>query len=439
MTSSEWDWTSGATDSQTLFLLTIPNQYPYIQLQQPTFQQVPPEQVNEDIKNFKAEGVGDLLCLNQPLLMNDSLEVTELKKDKEQEETNWIELDIKQEPDLIEVKSPLNEDWFEFKIKKEVDENYETLAKETESEKQETEYETEKAHPTPKKTKFFECEHCSYKTNWKGNLTKHVVSRHTALEEIKWFDCEHCPYKGKTRDYLKWHMLHVHNKSVKWYGCSQCPFKAKLKSLLDRHVIINHTESEKIKWLACDRCPYKAKFKINLKQHVLSKHTKSEDIKWIQCEYCPFKAKRRRNLKFHQINKHTDHDKIQWFQCELCPYKVKIKSVLKSHVAAAHTEKGKRNKKNKLKTREIPVFIGNKLCWKRVVDDGGSSEECKFKCAQCPFETAEKEHFKKHVLKVHTVTEIETNDDGFVKTIRRTKDVVVMVDNTPYVRKVIDS
>nr|XP_008196557.1 PREDICTED: zinc finger protein 335 [Tribolium castaneum] len=319
-------------------------------------------------------------------------------------------------------------DVFEAEIKQEPLDDWPTvLVKEEPIEEPEKCKEPENAE-----RKVFTCSHCPYTTSWKSNLRKHIVSRHTSSDQIKWLQCSQCSYRGKTRDYLKCHLIHVHNISVKWYNCPQCPFKAKIKRLLDRHLTLTHTDSEKIQWFQCEQCPYKARFSANLKQHKLSKHTDASAINWFKCDLCDFKAKRKRNLRLHQLNKHTNEDKITWFCCNICEYKFKRKQALKAHLTKVHS-----NAKKKMETREIPVFIDNQLCWRRVVVEREATE-AGFKCNQCAFATCDKVLFKQHVLKAHTVTEIKKEDDCIVKQTFKTKDVVVMVDDVPCIKKVID-
>ena len=362
--------------------------------------------------------------------------IKEEPQDEENEDNkNWTTT-FKEEINTYEDKT---QEWPQISIKEEkIEDDFDSIHVKEENEESD-DSEASSSDPLPpqkssRRDKIFTCDHCAYTTTWRGNLTKHVVSRHTSSDDIQWLQCAHCPYKGKTKDYLKCHLLHVHNISVKWFNCPHCSFKAKLKGHLDRHIIVNHTESEKIQWFSCDHCDYKAKFKINLKQHVLSKHTASKDIKWYECDFCEFKAKRKRNLKFHKLNKHTDLDKIQLFECEFCPYLSKRRQALTGHINAVH---GGKNGRGKLKTKEIPVFIENRLCWKRVVVDN-AEEDCSFRCSQCMFVTVDKEAFRKHVLREHIITELTEEDNNIVKTKYTTKDVLVFVDNVPCVKKIIE-
>ncbi|XP_044272321.1 zinc finger protein ZFAT-like isoform X2 [Tribolium madens] len=329
---------------------------------------------------------------------------------------------------IVEMKQEvkdMNLDAFKTEIKQEPLDHWSTvLVKEEPIEEKVTKEEPEKSG------KVFTCPHCPYSTGWKSNLGKHIVSRHTSSDQINWLQCPQCPYRGKTRDYLKCHLIHVHSIAVKWYPCPQCPFKAKMKRLLDRHLILTHTDSEEIEWFQCEHCPFKAKFSYSLKQHIFSRHTDDSAIKWFQCDLCEFKAKRKRNLQLHQLHKHTNEREIKWFYCDSCDCKFKRKQSLRSHVATVHN-------KRKFETREIPVFIDNQLCWRRIVVEK-EGPEAEFKCNQCAFATCDKIIFKQHVLKTHTVTEIKKEDDCIVKKTYKTKDVVVMVGDVPCVKKVID-
>ncbi|RZC39658.1 hypothetical protein BDFB_014996, partial [Asbolus verrucosus] len=49
--------------------------------------------------------------------------------------------------------------------------------------------------------------YCSYGTKWKIELKNHIMRKHRNFEDIKWFQCEHCSYKSKFKAYLGKHML----------------------------------------------------------------------------------------------------------------------------------------------------------------------------------------------------------------------------------------
>lgn len=251
------------------------------------------------------------------------------------------------------------------------------------------------------------CTHCSYETDWKGNLTKHVISRHTSPDLIDWFNCVHCEYKGKTKEHLKWHLINSHNKGDKKYNCTSCGFMGRVKSALDRHIIINHTPRQEIKWHECVHCCYKSKFKTELKHHILLRHTKLEDIAWFRCPQCPYQAKRKRNLTLHIRNKHTPEEKIKWFKCEQCAFRAKRGHALKRHVSRVHDNEKK--KKCVIVTKDVPAFIDDEFCWRKVVVGFRQDEDTTtqtvdwFKCNLCDFKSLNKGPFERHLLKRHSV------------------------------------
>ncbi|EFA08598.1 transcription factor E4F1 [Tribolium castaneum] len=203
--------------------------------------------------------------------------------------------------------------------------------------------------PTPAPTSKFSCSHCSYQTDWKSNMNKHVVSRHQSQDEIKWYKCPHCPYKGKTSEYLKTHLRQLHEPYVKWHYCTKCPLKFKLKSVFKDHILSVHTPPEDIQWFQCDKCEFKCKFKKQLARHESRIHLKFGEITWFKCEKCDYKTKWKNSLKSHAITRHAGYEDYKWKVCDQCGLLLKAKE-LENHLISFHC--GPKRKKTDEETRE---------------------------------------------------------------------------------------
>lgn len=69
------------------------------------------------------------------------------------------------------------------------------------------------------------CDVCEYKSNWKGNLEKHVVSRHSQTSKLR-HKCDKC-----LRSYMWLADLHRHFAAVQpQFICDYCDYKPNMKS-----------------------------------------------------------------------------------------------------------------------------------------------------------------------------------------------------------------
>ncbi|XP_044272317.1 zinc finger protein ZFAT-like [Tribolium madens] len=227
--------------------------------------------------------------------------------------------------------------------------------------------------PAPQTSKFA-CSQCSYQTDWKSNLNKHVISRHQSEDEIKWHKCAHCPYKGKTSEYLKIHLRQLHEPFVQWFYCSKCPLKFKLNNTLKAHILATHTAPEDIKWFQCDKCDFKFKFKNQLVKHETNKHLTAGEINWFKCNNCDYKSKWKKVLKMHIMSKHTGYEESEetkWHVCNKCGRLLKGKQALNTHLSSYHCETKRKKSTNEENDRE-------------------------WKCDTCGFKTFSRKAFEEH-------------------------------------------
>lgn len=225
---------------------------------------------------------------------------------------------------------------------------------------------------------------------------------------------------------------------IEWYNCPIC--KDTSQPLCEKHIFNCRNV-----WLACKYCTQKCKVVANLNKHVELCHKTPSPTTWFKCGLCDFKTPNKYALKSHHSSKHVDEKTRQKqklksrlpprdedkMRCEFCKRKFKERESLKLHNYITHGD----DITKKLKTREIPVLIGNKICWKRIVVEGGDSRG--FKCPHCRFITRDKKVYTLHVLNLHDITEFNEEKKCVNKkrTYVATNLVFVDKEGTPVKKK----
>ena len=106
------------------------------------------------------------------------------------------------------------------------------------------------------------CNQCDFKAAKKGNMTKHIQSRHEGMK----YACNQCDYKTRKHSSLTVHIESRH-EGVK-YACYQCDYQATQQSSLKVHIQAKH---EGIKY-ACNQCDYQGTRPHYLTRHIQSNH-----------------------------------------------------------------------------------------------------------------------------------------------------------------------
>ena len=80
---------------------------------------------------------------------------------------------------------------------------------------------------------FFECDFCEYKASQRTGLRRHVESMHMNIKHL----CDFCDFQSSTKCAVKRHTLGFHMDKVKIFECSKCSFRSQFKSLLNKHLL----------------------------------------------------------------------------------------------------------------------------------------------------------------------------------------------------------
>ena len=165
----------------------------------------------------------------------------------------------------------------------------------------------------PGKDDLVNCTECG-KSMSKLSLDTHILSHQTVI-------CPHCNKElKKGRDYLKTHILNVHEK-LKAHTCNICQKSYQSTGNLKDHISAVHN---KIKF-SCDQCTESFSFQSNLGRHKRSVHLNQT----YKCKQCGKILNNHCNLKRHVK---TVHELKKEFHCTICNSDFTAKSSLKNHI-----------------------------------------------------------------------------------------------------------
>ena len=180
----------------------------------------------------------------------------------------------------------------------------------------------------------FNCEYCSYATNSRRKKSSHDKIH---LNEGKLPKCQICEKSFMTIKGLKQHEIsHQKEKPKIDFECKMCTYKTPRKGNLDRHLYSKHKvkinegkvsvnigfgifeetyekvvpkieETEKpSNVFLCHCCVFLTSTLPNLEKHLERKHERNKEEKMYICNWCGYKADRPAMMKRHQNKVHKD-------------------------------------------------------------------------------------------------------------------------------------
>lgn len=252
----------------------------------------------------------------------------------------------------------------------------------------------------------FSCSHCSYTTNKKFLITRHVRSHDSDMS----FKCSICERGFKSNMGLVNHLnTHMGNKPHK---CKQCDSAFTTSGELIRHTRYKHTKEKPHKCTECSyasveltklrrhmtchtgerpyqcpHCTYASQDMFKLKRHLVI-HTGEKKY---QCDICKSRFTQSNSLKAHKLI-HSVVDKPV-FQCTMCPTTCGRKADLRTHVTNMHTS-------------DTPLIC--KRCGQELPDryqyklhiKSHEGEKC-YRCSLCSYASVSQRHLDSHML-IHT-------------------------------------
>ncbi|RXG68522.1 Zinc finger protein, partial [Armadillidium vulgare] len=171
------------------------------------------------------------------------------------------------------------------------------------------------------------CPLCDYKSDRKGDVRRHMHSRHS---EERPFVCQICMKAFTLNAYLKIHMrMHT---GVKPYKCQLCSKSFTQKSNLNTHMQTNHPHS----LIPMPQSRRGRKSKYDDYGHELLLNPKRAGLKFYSCPMCPYKSYVGNDVKRHIMFKHRGEKP---FRCSVCDKCFALKHQLKIHTRIHTGEK----------------------------------------------------------------------------------------------------
>jgi len=171
----------------------------------------------------------------------------------------------------------------------------------------------------PKKPRW-NCQHCSFTTTLKKELTTHVASAHVKLWRLH--RCTECPETFRSQTKRVQHTKEVHNKQA-LFTCTNCTMSFGSGNSLRKHRISVHERAK----FPCVFCSGEFSRSSELLTHIRVMHTQAK--KMFPCELCDKSFSSDDNLKKHVLRVHA---KLKNFWCAECGKGFTLKATLTKHL-----------------------------------------------------------------------------------------------------------
>ncbi|XP_032678023.1 PR domain zinc finger protein 5-like [Odontomachus brunneus] len=122
----------------------------------------------------------------------------------------------------------------------------------------------------------YTCRECSYKTDTKNCLIKHMKSVHNAIDVLPIF-CDICIMSFERQKSLKRHQETVHAENIQSLKCDKCGLTLKNKYTLQNHLKKHTSEVDTL--MKCPTCGKIFKYKVSYVKHISLNNC-------LQCKIC---------------------------------------------------------------------------------------------------------------------------------------------------------
>ena len=231
------------------------------------------------------------------------------------------------------------------------------------------------------KSKIFRCRMCDYTGRCKSHVLSHINSQHIGLKPFK---CSYCSFRTAHKQSLDTHLKR--HTGIRPYKCQFCLWSATESGQLTIHQR-KHTGERPFQ---CEFCPFKAASKSAISEH---KKIHAIDSLLFKCVICNFATRTRAKLQNHMKTHELKY-------CSQCPYSSRESSEFRNHI-----------KSHKLKCRYCLKMLQDKT--KLRDHESTHTNDRKWKCDQCSYNSSKKSLLDKHLLNHHS--ENTTNESDLLK------------------------
>eukprot|EP00092_Neocalanus_flemingeri_P009882 GFUD01010651.1.p1 GENE.GFUD01010651.1~~GFUD01010651.1.p1 ORF type:complete len:755 (-),score=140.96 GFUD01010651.1:213-2477(-) len=190
---------------------------------------------------------------------------------------------------------------------------------------------------------FIPCQFCEFKTKWSSNMIKHIKSKHgevnVGFSVVK--KCKYCPFVGSCRKELRLHKKIEHKEILKVFNCNICTYTSNWEDSMKLHNKF-HGVMKEYPGVECDHCDFIYKYnpldqkglrkcKQTLNEHMNDEHA---EVKF-KCDQCDKTFWTPKQLELHKIT-HNYSSAEGSYSCDQCEYKCYKSNTLKLHINAVH-------------------------------------------------------------------------------------------------------
>ena len=246
------------------------------------------------------------------------------------------------------------------------------------------------------------CQDCEKKFDTNEELVNHFVKYHPK----SCFTCKKCPEVFLSKPRLVNHRKFIHEgiprakrrvpiyiRTYK-YPCEICDYAFESKNALKEHQNAKHAM---VKNFECDKCDFKTAWKSELKKHHEVIH-ENRIWKLYHCTSCDYNTKYKKHLTRHEKQKHVHADFREKFKCELCGKEYLSSRGLSHHIETNHSNESKYK----------CTICDFETKWKNSfvvhMKYHSTDESDKLQCQDCTFSTHWKGVLATHIKRSHTST-----------------------------------
>ena len=263
--------------------------------------------------------------------------------------------------------------------------------------------------------KNLKCGLCSFTTNKKDSLEKHVLI-HFERPEYK---CKYCSFISCSKSSLRSHMFTQHTNKV-----YRCNFQGCNNAYMEENDLFDHIKaSHHTKIYACPQCPMSFDVEKYLDHHLAIKHD-DQSIPRFKCKHCSKLYLSVSGFEAHML-KHTNGEAKKYI-CDICGKEFILPNSFRQHMNT-HNKRYQCNYCDKLFGKRCGAVLHERTCLnnpgRTVLTDKGSKnlvsrqhsdtngerddaeEELEFddyKCEYCDYKTDHKTRLSVHIYRRHT-------------------------------------